>query len=149
MQTLRRERLSFESRKNWCSTKGISTIATHRLVSWKRFCTLWSPWLIKLLPWMDVTEMLDTRVIRKLCTYYRTGSGGLVWPHRCRRLLAAANDATNTKTLVIMQPIFTTVPLELLHVDFTSIEMTMQLDQPPNVVSILVFCDYFIKHIMA
>ena len=25
----------------------------------------------------------------------------------------------------------------------------MELDQPPNVVSILVFCDHFTKHIMA
>ena len=48
-----------------------------------------------------------------------------------------------------MQPIIATVPLELLHVDFTGIEMTMELDQPPNVVSVLVFYDHFMKHIMA
>ena len=29
------------------------------------------------------------------------------------------------------------------------IEMTMKLDQPPNVVNVLVFCDHFMKHIMA
>ena len=50
---------------------------------------------------------------------------------------------------VPMQPIITTGPLELLHVDFTSIEMTMKLDQPPNMASILVFFDHFTKHIMA
>ena len=48
-----------------------------------------------------------------------------------------------------MQPIIATASLELLHVDFTSIEMTMELDQPQNVVSILVFCDHFTKHVMA
>ena len=48
-----------------------------------------------------------------------------------------------------MQPIIAIGPLELLHMDFTSIEMTMELDQPPNMVSILVFCDHFMKHIMA
>ena len=48
-----------------------------------------------------------------------------------------------------MQPITVTAHLELLHVDFTSIEMTMKLDQPPNMVSILVFCDHFKKHILA
>ena len=48
-----------------------------------------------------------------------------------------------------MQPIIATTPLELLHVDFMSIEMTMELDQPPNVVNILVFCNHFMKHIMA
>ena len=45
--------------------------------------------------------------------------------------------------------IIVTAPLELLHVDFTSIEMTMELDQPPNMVNILVFCDHFTKHVMA
>ena len=48
-----------------------------------------------------------------------------------------------------MQPIIATAPLELPHVDFTSIEMTMDLDKPLNMVSILVFCDHFMKHIMA
>ena len=33
--------------------------------------------------------------------------------------------------------------------DFTGIEMTMELDQPPHVVNILVFCEHFTRHIMA
>ena len=45
--------------------------------------------------------------------------------------------------------IIVTTPLELLHADFTSIETTMNFDQPPNVVNLLVFCDHFTKHIMA
>ena len=48
-----------------------------------------------------------------------------------------------------MWPIIVTTPLELLHVDFTSIKTTMELDQPPNVVNLLVICDHFTKHIMA
>ena len=48
-----------------------------------------------------------------------------------------------------MQPIFVTPALELLHMDFSSIEMTMELDQPANMVSVLVFCDHFTKHIIA
>ena len=48
-----------------------------------------------------------------------------------------------------MQPIIVTAPLELLGVDFTSIETIMEMDQPPNVVNILVICDHFMKHIMA
>ena len=39
--------------------------------------------------------------------------------------------------------------LELLHIDFTSIETMIELDQPPNMVNVLVFCDHFMKHIMA
>ena len=48
-----------------------------------------------------------------------------------------------------MQPIITTTLLELLYIDFTSIEMTMELEQPPNMVNVLVFCDHFMKHVMA
>ena len=42
-----------------------------------------------------------------------------------------------------MQPIIATAPLELLHAYFTGIEMTMELDQPPIKVNILVFCNHF------
>ena len=48
-----------------------------------------------------------------------------------------------------LHPIVATTPLDLLHVDFTSIEMTMELNQPSRVANILVFQDYFTKHIMA
>ena len=48
-----------------------------------------------------------------------------------------------------MWPIIVTTPLELLHVYFTSIETTMELNQPLKVVNLLVFCDHFAKHIMA
>ena len=48
-----------------------------------------------------------------------------------------------------MQPIIATTPLELLHIDFMSIEMTMELDQPPDMVNVLAFCNHFTKHIMA
>ena len=50
---------------------------------------------------------------------------------------------------VPMQPIIASVPLELLHMDFTSTEMTIALDQTPNVVSVLVFCNHFTKHVIA
>ena len=46
-------------------------------------------------------------------------------------------------------PIIVTTPLELLHVDFTSIETTMEFDQPPNAVSLLVFYNHFTEHVMA
>ena len=47
-----------------------------------------------------------------------------------------------------MSLIIVTTPLELLHVDFTSIDTMMELDQPPKVVSLLVFCDHFTKQVM-
>ena len=102
--------------------------------------------------------MPDTKVSSTYCNYYNTGSGGLAWPHRCRRWLATVSDASNTEALVSkpctnakapMEPIIATAPLELLHIDFMSMETSMELDQPPNVVSILVFWDHFTKHIIA
>ena len=46
-------------------------------------------------------------------------------------------------------PIVATAPLDLLHVDFTSIETTMELDKSPRVANILVFQDHFTKHVLA
>ena len=40
-------------------------------------------------------------------------------------------------------------PLDLLHVDFTSNETTLELNQSPRVVNILVFQDHFTKHLLA
>ena len=46
-------------------------------------------------------------------------------------------------------PIVATTLLDLLHVDFTSIETMMELDQLPRVANILVFQDHFTKHVLA
>ena len=45
--------------------------------------------------------------------------------------------------------IVATVPLDLLHIHFTSIEMTMELKKLPRVANVLVFQDHFTKNIMA
>ena len=41
------------------------------------------------------------------------------------------------------------MPLELVHVDFTSIETTMELNQPPSVKNVLVLTDHFTRYVMA
>ena len=46
-------------------------------------------------------------------------------------------------------PIMATAPLDLLHVDFTSIETTLEPNQSPRVANILVFQDHFTKHMLA
>ena len=46
-------------------------------------------------------------------------------------------------------PIVATAPLDLLHVEFTSIESTMQVNQSPRVANILVFQEHFTKHVLA
>ena len=57
--------------------------------------------------------------------------------------------SSSTCAKVSMQPITVTAPLELLYMDFASIETSMELGQPPNMVNVLVFCNHFTKHIMA
>ena len=46
-------------------------------------------------------------------------------------------------------PIVANTPLDLLYVDFTSIETTLELNQLPRVTNALVFQDHFTKHILA
>ena len=48
-----------------------------------------------------------------------------------------------------LHPIMATAPLDLLHVDFTSIETTLEPNQSPRVTNILVFQDHFTKHVLA
>ena len=55
-------------------------------------------------------------------------------------------DGTSKASLC---PIVATAPLDLLRVDFTSIETMMELNQSPRVTNILVFQDHFTKHVLA
>ena len=48
-----------------------------------------------------------------------------------------------------LHSIVATAPLDLLHVDFTSIETTLELNKSPKVANILVFQDHFTKHVLA
>ena len=45
-------------------------------------------------------------------------------------------------------PIVATAPLDLLHVDFTSIATTLEPNQSPTVANVLVFQDHFTKHML-
>ena len=49
---------------------------------------------------------------------------------------------------VLLHQIVATAPLGLLFIYFTSIEMTMELNQLPRVANILVFQNHFMKHIV-
>ena len=50
---------------------------------------------------------------------------------------------------VLLHLIVATALMDLLHVDFTSIEMTLELNRLPKVANVLVFQDHFMKYIMA
>ena len=49
----------------------------------------------------------------------------------------------------LLCPIKVYVPLKLIHVDFTSIETTMELNQSPSVKNVLVITDHFMRYSMA
>ena len=51
-------------------------------------------------------------------------------------------------SMVSLHPIVSTAPKDLLHVDFTSIEVTMEPNRMPKVINVLVFQDHFTKHRM-
>ena len=63
----------------------------------------------------------------------------------CRHCLQYEGSTPKTP----LCPIVATTPLDLLHVDFTSIETMMELDQLPRVANVLVFQDHFTKHVLA
>ena len=48
-----------------------------------------------------------------------------------------------------LYPIKVFVPLKLVHVDFTSIETTMELNQPPSIKNVLVITDHFMRYSIA
>ena len=48
-----------------------------------------------------------------------------------------------------LHSIMAIAPLNLLHVDFTSIETTLETNQSARVTNILVFQDHFTKHMLA
>ena len=92
------------------------------------------------------------RVIIIPCHCYRSTSGGPEWLIRCSNPSSPVCIACNMRAdlpKVPLHPIVATAPMDLLHIDFTSIEMTLELNRPPKVANILVFQDHFTKHIMA
>ena len=46
-------------------------------------------------------------------------------------------------------PIRSHAPLELVHVDFTSVESTMELNKPPSMKNVLVMTDHFTRYALA
>lgn len=65
--------------------------------------------------------------------------------HRCE--ICCTYEGTIVKAPLC--PIKAYMPLELVHVDFTSIEMMMELNKPPTVKNVLVVTDHFTHYSMA
>ena len=71
----------------------------------------------------------DCHVIVRGCLFCRAFEGEVPRAHLC--------------------PIQVYAPLELVHLDYTSIESTMELDKPPVVKNILVMTDNFMRYALA
>ena len=46
-------------------------------------------------------------------------------------------------------PIRVNAPLELVHVDFTNVQSTMELNKPPSIKNMLVIMDHFMCYALA
>ena len=100
---------------------------------------------------MDAIEMWGTKAMTVPFPCYKNVSGGQEWPSRWDKLSRPVDAASNMR-LAPLRPLYAlvaTAPLDLLHVDFTSIETMMELDQLPKVTNVLVFQDHFTKHVLA
>ena len=77
--------------------------------------------------WMGMAKQI--RQVIRACTHCLQYEGGILKAPLCLIV---------TKSL-----------LDLLHVDFTSTETTLELNQSPRVANILVFQNHFMKHMLA
>ena len=96
--------------------------------------------------------MWDIKAMTVHYPYFKNISGGLEWPNRWDKLLGPAHAAFSMRVAFLKSllcPIVVTAPHDLLHVDFTSIETTLELNQLPRVTNVLVFQDHFTKHVLA
>ena len=77
------------------------------------------------------------------------------WPGMASQMQQAIRSCTsclqNEGSLpkASLHPIVAAAPLDLLHVDFTSMENTLEPNQSPRMTNVLVFQDHFTKHVLA
>ena len=70
----------------------------------------------------------------------------------CRALVKGCQCCQIFEGVVVKAPLCPVkvfAPLELVHVDFTSIETTMELNQPPSIKNVLVITDHFMRYSLA
>ena len=77
------------------------------------------------------------------------------WPKMIEDCQASVKDCQHCQIFegaVVKAPLYPIkvyAPLKLVHVDFTSIEMMMELNQLPSVQNVLVITDHFMRYSMA
>ena len=94
---------------------------------------------------------IGMQVIRDVtipCPCYGRISGGQTWPIRSIKSYICCLQHKSDLSKAPLHLIVATALMDLIHVEFTSIEMTLELNRPPKVPNVLVFQDHFTKHVM-
>ena len=100
---------------------------------------------------MGDIEMQDIKAMTIHYPYYKNASGGHKWPKQMRQVIRACKYCLQYEggtPKAALCPIVATAPLDLLHVDFTSIETMLDLNQLPRFANVLVFQHHFTKHVL-
>ena len=77
------------------------------------------------------------------------------WPGMARALVLAVSNCGHCKQFEArpqipgMQPIICTEPMELVHIDYVSMEVTMATQEKPVVKNVLVVVDHFTQYVQA
>ena len=101
---------------------------------------------------MGAIEMQDIKAVTVHYPYYKNVSW---WPGMAKQMKQTFRTCTHCLQYegglpkAPLCPIVSTAPLDLLHVDFTSIETMLEPNQSPRVANVLVFQDHFMKHRLA
>ena len=101
---------------------------------------------------MSYTEKLDTKVSKRTLALVQEH---FWWPkveEDCTALVRGCQHCKIFEGAVLkapLCPIQAYMPLELVHVDFTSIETTMELNLPPSAKNVLVLMDHFTRYAMS
>ena len=104
---------------------------------------------------MGAIGMWVIRIMIIPCPSSRSASGGWEWLVAGNQMWQSIKSCAQclqhegNLSKVSLHPIVATAPIDLLHVYFTSIEMTLELNRLPRVVNVLVVQYHFMKHIMA
>ena len=69
------------------------------------------------------------------------------WPGKAKQMRQSIRVCTCFPKAALC-PIVATAPLDLLHVDFTSIKTMLEPNQSPRIANVLVFQDHFMKHML-
>ena len=93
--------------------------------------------------------MQDTKAMTIPFPCYKNASGMAKQMRQVTKACRCCFQYEGSTCKAPLCPIVATTPLDLLHVDFTSIETMMELDKSPLVANVLVFQDHFTKHVLA